>query len=207
MDRKFRITPKFIFCLFFVALFGIATVSAAPILPQQFHGTVTVNGGIAAPVGSEIRARVDGNDRGSIITTVVGYYGGTGNFDARLTVQATEEDLSGPAVVTFYVNGVKADQQVSYAPGTSLDLALTVGSGVTPTPTTQPTTQVTTQTTTPVTTQTTSVPTSNPPSGLPSLPESFYGMVTISKASRHPSELWSRHTGLASKPEQRTRLW
>ena len=129
MNKKFRITPTFIFCLFFVALFGIATVSAVPPLPQEFYGTVTVNGGVPAPVHSEVRAQVNGADRGSIITDVAGSYGGTGNFVLRLVVQATEADMSGPAIVTFYVNGAKADQQVSYVAGTSTSLALTVGSG------------------------------------------------------------------------------
>ena len=44
--------------------------------------------------------------------------------------------MSGPAVIMFYVNGVKADQQVSYVAGNSGFLALTVGSGGTQTPTT-----------------------------------------------------------------------
>ncbi len=151
MDPKFRITHKFIFCLFFVALFGIATVSAVPPWPQEFYGTVTVNGGAPAPVQSEIRAQINGADRGSFITDVAGSYGGPGNFVPRLIVQATEADMSGPAVIMFYVNGAKADQQVSYVAGNSGFLALTVGSGGTQTPTPVPTsTPAPTSTTTPV---------------------------------------------------------
>ena len=68
------------------------------------------------------------------------YYGGSGNFDPRLIVQATEADLSGPAVVTFYVNGVKADQQVSYVPGSSSVLESDNWFRCHTDPTTQPTT-------------------------------------------------------------------
>ena len=125
-------------------------------MPQQFYGTVTVNGGAQAPVNSEIRAQVNGIDRGTLITSVVGLYGGSGNFDPRLTVQATEADLSTPAVVTFYINGVKADQQVSDVPGSSSILNLTIG--VPQTITTQPTTTTVVPTTTTVIPTTTTIP-------------------------------------------------
>ena len=202
MNQKFRISPKFIFCLFFIALFGIATVSAAPPLPMEFYGPVTVSGGIPAPVGSVITAQINGVDRGSFTTDVIGQYGGAGNFVPRLIVQATEQDMSGQAIVTFYVNGVKADQQENYVAGNSRFLGLTIGS-----PTTQPTTaQPTTQQ--PTTQQTTAVPTTsnqqpNKPlqyqqhpkplqadnssaSGAPGLPESFYGTVTVANNQYAP---------------------
>ncbi|MCX6689295.1 MAG: PKD domain-containing protein [Methanoregula sp.] len=187
MNKKFRITPTFIFCLFFVALFGIATVSAVPPLPQEFYGTVTVNGGVPAPVHSEVRAQVNGADRGSIITDVAGSYGGTGNFVLRLVVQATEADMSGPAVVTFYVNGAKADQQVSYVAGTSTSLALTLSSGGTQTPTPAPTQQPTAQPSTQVPTAapTNTQPTIDP-SAPPVIPEQFYGMVTVANSEPAP---------------------
>ncbi|MEI7432758.1 MAG: PKD domain-containing protein [Methanomicrobiales archaeon] len=177
MNQKFRITPTIIFCLFFIALFGIATVSAAPPLPMEFQGAVTVNGGIPAPVGSVIAANVNGENRGSITTSVVGQYGGSGNFDPRLIVQATEQDMSAAAVVTFYINGIKADQQENYVAGSSKFLALTIGSPVTQPTTVQPTTQQTT--TVPTTSQPTAQPTTQGDQGLPGWPHSFYGMVTV----------------------------
>ena len=198
MDPKFRITHKFIFCLFFVALFGIATVSASdslPVLPQEFYGTVTVGGGIPAPINSVVKAYVNGVDSGSITTDVAGYYGEFGG--TRLLVSPKPEDLSVSNVVTFYVNNVKTDQQAIFvAGGPTVNLALTVGSGGTQTPTPVPTsTPAPTLTTTPV-------PTDQPmtePTGVPSLPQNFYGMVTTADNQlapfgtlyRHPDRVYS----------------
>ena len=132
MDRKFRITPTIIFCLLFLVLFGITAVSAAPPLPQEFFGTVTISGGTPAPVHIEIRAQVNGATGDQLSPMSPGIMAVQEILIPRLIVQATETDLSGARVVTFYINGVKADQQVNYIPGSASILNLTVGSGTQP---------------------------------------------------------------------------
>jgi hypothetical protein len=108
------------------AIVLIGTVAAAPPLPQEFYGSVFLNGN-PAPVGTVIIAKINGETRGTFITTETGVYGGAGNFDPRLRVNATEEELSaGNTTITFIVGGVQAFQIVTFKSGspenTKLDL-------------------------------------------------------------------------------------
>lgn len=121
--------------LILLSLAGIA--AAVPVLPDEFGGSVTLDGE-PAPAGTAITARIDWNERGSTVTTKAGEYGPLDSPGA-LAVRATESDLlrSGSPNITFWVNGNKADQEVTFIGGTvrQLDLSATTrGGGDSPEP-------------------------------------------------------------------------
>lgn len=123
-----------IFLLVFSILIGSA--SAVPPLPAEFYGTVTIDG-IGAPPGTVIVAKVNYNDRGTFTLTEYGVYGSTGIAGNRLVVQATEDDLSSSTqTITFWINDLKATQEIQFEIGTSQQVDLTFtgsgGSGQTP---------------------------------------------------------------------------
>lgn len=103
-----------------IALIG--TVSAVPLLPAEFWGSVTINGD-PAPVGTIITAWIEGNESGSLTLDTAGFYGGYAIFDKRLLVCGGEGDVG--KIVTFFVNGVKASETAVYTPGSSTRLDLT----------------------------------------------------------------------------------
>ncbi|WP_292393247.1 hypothetical protein [Methanoculleus sp. UBA303] len=107
------------------------TAAALPVLPDEFAGSVTLDGK-PAPAGTVITARIDWNERGSTVTTKAGEYGPL-DSPGVLAVRATEEDLrrSGSPIITFWVNGHKADQEVSFTGGATprLDLSAVTGGG------------------------------------------------------------------------------
>jgi len=106
------------------AIMLIGTVAAAPVLPCEFYGSVYLNGN-PAPTGTVIVAKVNGEPRGELTTTVDGLYGGPGNFDPRLIVSSTEEEVNaGNITIQFFVGGVQAFQTVSFRSGNSEKLDL-----------------------------------------------------------------------------------
>ncbi len=108
------------------AIVLIGTVAAVPVVPEEFYGSVFLNGN-PAPVGTVIIAKINGEERGNFTTTEAGLYGSPGNFDPRLFVVATEDEVNaGNASITFFVGGVQAFQAVPFRSGglesTKLDL-------------------------------------------------------------------------------------
>lgn len=102
----------------------VGTVSAAPGLPDSFYGSVYLNGN-PAPVGTVVLAKINGETRGEITTTVTGLYGDSGNFDPKLNVAATEaEAAAGNTTITFFVGGVQAFQTVPFKSGGGAKLDL-----------------------------------------------------------------------------------
>jgi|GEM_PF-2778108 len=121
--------------LFLILLVG--TASATPPLMIDYQGSVTIDGN-DAPTGTEIVAKINWNERGSIITTIPGHYGATGNDidDRNLAISATEEDLrlTNPEI-TFWVDSKIADQRIPLTAdmqGRSFSLDLTVMGGMGP---------------------------------------------------------------------------
>lgn len=107
------------------AVFGVPALAAAP---TEFWGTITVDGK-PAPSGSIIIAMIGGNERGRIVTTIPGGYGGIGPNDERLVVTATTADLAQTKapVVEFYVNNRKTHETAEFIEGTVQGLELVVG--------------------------------------------------------------------------------
>ncbi len=100
---------------------------AVPPIPAQFYGSISIDGN-PAPAGTMITALINGQEKGSLITTVDGYYGGLGIFDDKLTVTATEEEYSGGfREIIFQIGGVRADQTATYDVGAITQLDLTTG--------------------------------------------------------------------------------
>lgn len=91
--------------------------------PEEFRGSVTVNGALAA-VGAKIIAKISGVERGNFIITEAGKYGGSGTFGERLVVAGNEADVS--QTVTFWISGTQASQTAVYEPGESKELDLSV---------------------------------------------------------------------------------
>ncbi|HQB99888.1 MAG TPA: PKD domain-containing protein, partial [Methanospirillum sp.] len=103
------------------------TAGAVPPLPAEFYGKVTVDSAPAS-VGTALIAKINDQVRGKLALTTAGQYGGTGIFDDKLVVAATEDDLkSGNAIISFYIGDQKADQTVPFEPGVAKELDLTVG--------------------------------------------------------------------------------
>ncbi len=107
-----------------------------PTLPHVFHGGVTIAGS-PAPAGTVITATIGGVECGSVQTVDAGQYGGSDrNLVGRLAVMATSDQAG--ATITFYVNGVAAQETATFTSGgaTALDLtAAAAESTPTPTPT------------------------------------------------------------------------
>jgi len=110
------------------AIVLISTVAAAPVLPAEFYGSVYLNDN-PAPAGTVIVGKINGEQRGEITTTTAGAYGGPGNYEPRLMVSPTEEEVNaGNARVTFFVGGVQASQIVPFKSGNSEKLDLLANS-------------------------------------------------------------------------------
>ena len=128
--------------------------------PSEFYGTVLLSGA-PAQVGTVVAGYIHGEQRGNIVVSSAGNYGGSGSFDTRLVVHAYEQDLvGGNPVILFTVGGQPADQAAVFQSGSVRELGLTAGS-LTPTPTTTtntPTPTVTTATPTPTITTVTPTP-------------------------------------------------
>ena len=126
--RRWLLGPLVIVALLFCAIPVYADI---PTLPHAFYGTLTINGSPAA-VGTVVKAKVGGIERGSITTTVAGQYGGSGAFDPKLTVSG---DIATGATIYFYANNNQASQTYAFSPGAVTELNLTVTA---PTETTPP---------------------------------------------------------------------
>jgi PKD repeat protein len=112
-----------------ILLFSIITIvyAGAPALPCEFYGKVAIEGS-PAPAGTIVVAKVGEQERGQFVLEQEGTYGGPGTFDKRLKVVTEESDLAaGSPKVSFYVNGQKAWQEVTFQPGVSQALDLSVG--------------------------------------------------------------------------------
>jgi len=102
-------------------LCAIPAHAAIPTLPHAFYGTLTV-GGSAASVGTVVTAKVAEVQCGSITTTVEGQYGGSGAFDAKLTVSG---EIATGATISFYVDDVDTTQTYAFSSGGVTELNLT----------------------------------------------------------------------------------
>ena len=93
----------------------VVTVSAdeVPPIPNQFYGTVTIDAA-PAPAGTVTDAYIDGEFRGSVVTTTAGEYGDDLNY---LTVNGYESDDN--KTIVFRINGVVADETDTYRIGSS----------------------------------------------------------------------------------------
>ena len=123
MKGKIRwlLAPLVILALLLCAVPAHASI---PTMPHPFYGTVTI-GGSAAPVGTEITAKVAGVECGSYTTTVEGQYGSSDPYqEDSLIVQG---DIESGAEISFYVDGADTTQTYAFSPGASLtELNLTV---------------------------------------------------------------------------------
>jgi PKD repeat protein len=142
----------------------VTTATPTPTLgpevpPSEFYGTVMISG-IPAQAGTVVAGYIHGEQRGSIVVSSAGNYGGSGPFDTRLVIHAYEQDFTGGnPVILFTVGGQQADQTAVFQSGSVRELGLTAGSPTPTTTTVTPTPTVTTVTPTPTTTTLTPTPT------------------------------------------------
>ncbi len=106
-----------------------ATVAAQqPALPHQFYGTVKING-TPAPAGTVVIAKVDGVEKGRIVVTTPGKYGGATIVEGKLVVSNVA--VAGSQIV-FYIDDYLADTPPDGWPGfdsgaiTELNLTITI---------------------------------------------------------------------------------
>jgi hypothetical protein len=100
--------------------------TGGPQLPEAYYGTISIHG-TPAPVGTVITAKIDGQVKGTFTTTQEGIYGGPDTFDPKLIVAGDEYDVG--QTVTFWINGVQAEQSDNYDWGTNTNLDLTFTAG------------------------------------------------------------------------------
>ena len=92
-----------------IALSGIAVIASAgdmPLPPNQFAGSVTLNGEDAFPE-TVINAFIDGDPRGTITVESSGKYG---NFDGLVYMKVVGNASDDGKMITFTVCGAIADQ-------------------------------------------------------------------------------------------------
>ncbi len=94
--------------------------TSPPILPAFYYGAVRIDY-IPAPIGTSIVAKIDGETRGTFMTTVSGLYGD--HPANRLMVEGSSEDTG--KTVSFYIDGDLAEQNVTWHSGDVLELDLT----------------------------------------------------------------------------------
>ena len=113
----------FLLLLFCMAalLLPLPALAADITLPEEFYGDVTINN-ISAPVGTTIVAKIDSAEWGRFVSTEAGKYGGAGTFTPRLVVAGVQGEVG--KTITFWVNGVRANQTAVYEPGQSKQLNL-----------------------------------------------------------------------------------
>lgn len=108
-SKKIRSIKALSLLSILLALFGMAAVASAedpfPSMPNQFYGTVTINGA-DAPAGTNISAYIDGELRGSLEIGTAGNYGYDLNY---LSVAGNDSDN-----ITFRVCGVLANEAITW---------------------------------------------------------------------------------------------
>lgn len=106
-------------------LLSVPVVIAAPPLPSEYFGNVTLNDK-PAPVGTEVRAVINGTTRDEITVIEEGLYGGSGMWDDKLIVQVSEEEYACGCTIpiVFTINGVPADQTSTFSSGQTVSLDL-----------------------------------------------------------------------------------
>jgi len=114
MKSKILITVTLILSLFYAQI----ALAQYGYFPQQFYGSVTVNG-VPAPDGVLISAKFEGSDVEGGLTTD-GKYG----YETAFVVALQETDAG--ETIEFYVQNVKAAEYL-FSPGYSTELNLSVG--------------------------------------------------------------------------------
>ena len=122
---KNKIVLEIIFIVIFIGFTQFVIADGIPLLPCSFYGDLIINGE-DAPIDTTVVAKIDGEELGSITTTEVGKYGGSGALEDKLLVS---EPNSGDLII-FYVNDVEADQTATWVSGGVINLDLSA-SGVT----------------------------------------------------------------------------
>ncbi|MFC2017666.1 magnesium transporter MgtE N-terminal domain-containing protein, partial [Chloroflexota bacterium] len=81
---------------------------AIPPLPHAFYGNLTFTGGVNAPAGTKVIAKVGGIACGEITTTTAGKYGGADPLAPKLVVYS----VAGAKIEFYVTRGV--DQKLAY---------------------------------------------------------------------------------------------
>ena len=96
--------------LFFITLGAVAFAQSVPALPALCYGELRVNGN-PAPLGTLVVAKVDGVNKGELVSEEAGWYGGPG-LASKLAV--THEGSTGK-MVKFYMSGSYSGMQFTDA--------------------------------------------------------------------------------------------
>jgi len=120
--------------ILFLTLLAIP-VYAIPSPPNAFYGAV-ISDGKPVPDGTVVSARINGIEYAST-TTTGGQYGIEPWFNVPADDPDTAEKEGGVngEIITFYVGGIKANQEATFQWGARVRLDLTVTGPLTPSPT------------------------------------------------------------------------
>lgn len=107
------------YCILICLLVAFALVAGAAaesvpesLFPHAFNGSVADNHGNPAPAGTEIAAYINGEERGSIITTEAGLYG-CSNVHHNTPMLVVEGKKNGETI-TLFVNGIRANEPATF---------------------------------------------------------------------------------------------
>ena len=118
------ILKRIVICALLLLVIGGGAVASAEeikqILPMFLTGTVYIGGTSASP-GLTISADIEGIDAGSVTVMSNGIYG---NDTIPMMVQTGANESLRGATVTFWLNGVQAEETATYDPGTTIPLDL-----------------------------------------------------------------------------------
>lgn len=106
----------------FSLLVFLSSVSAIPALPSFFYGDLSINGE-GAKVGTKLVAKINGEERGSI---VIGESGKYGKEDGNPKLLVNGDSSDDGKVVVFFVDGIKVDQTGIWKSGKIVKLNLSV---------------------------------------------------------------------------------
>ena len=113
-----------------ISVAGAQGEGGAPVLPCAFYGNVTIDGK-PAPIGTEIRAKMDNKTCGNITVQEEGKYGKAAGEKLVVVGSAADENK----IISFYVDGDKAEETALWTSGgvNRLDLSVKkTGPGVSP---------------------------------------------------------------------------
>ncbi|MBI2584070.1 MAG: hypothetical protein HYW25_05355, partial [Candidatus Aenigmarchaeota archaeon] len=123
--RKFGLgISAFIVIALMISAISAVAVAQSPGLPHLFWGDADI-GGVDTPAGTGIIAKEGTTERGRIITTEAGGYGGPASSDNKLLVQNAADG----AEIKFYINQIAAvtEESVLFDSGEVTNLDLTWG--------------------------------------------------------------------------------
>ena len=108
----------------------ISALGSTPQPPASYYGQVWVDGD-PAPENVEIKAIINGTERGAITTDKAGSYGGPGTLQEKMKVNGTQNDEG--KTVKFFIGSIEANTTVKWAAGDHQEINFSINDTLPPT--------------------------------------------------------------------------